>query len=51
MLCFLGPHVEGCPSGEWPCPDVTGRCISLSKVCDGNSDCPGDTDEGPGCSK
>ncbi|GIY65583.1 low-density lipoprotein receptor-related protein 2 [Caerostris extrusa] len=31
-----GPAEEGCPSGEWACSDVTGRCISLTKVCDEN---------------
>ncbi|XP_015909717.1 low-density lipoprotein receptor-related protein 2 isoform X1 [Parasteatoda tepidariorum] len=44
-----GPAPQGCPTEEWACPDVTGRCIPLTKVCDKHSDCPGDTDEGPGC--
>lgn len=38
-----------CGSGEWQCPEVTERCINVSKICDGTPDCPNGADEGPGC--
>ncbi|XP_055683188.1 low-density lipoprotein receptor-related protein 2 [Lutzomyia longipalpis] len=38
-----------CPTGQWLCPEVTGRCVNISSVCDGVPDCPNGADEGEGC--
>jgi hypothetical protein len=46
ILCFMN---SSCGSGEWQCPGVTERCVNLTKVCDGKSDCPNGADEGAGC--
>lgn len=38
-----------CPSGQWPCQNVSERCVNLTSVCDGKLDCPNGSDEGAGC--
>lgn len=38
-----------CPSGQWLCPGVTGRCVNITNICDGKPDCPNGADEGPDC--
>ena len=45
---LLGSY--SCLPNEWACP-ISGRCIPNSKVCDSNSDCPNEDDEGDGCSE
>ena len=37
-----------CDTNEWRCPGVD-ACVNVSKVCDGNEDCPNGKDEGFRC--
>ncbi|XP_026688087.1 vitellogenin receptor-like [Diaphorina citri] len=39
------------PPDLFPVPPigVADRCVNLTKVCDGKTDCPNGADEGPGC--
>ena len=36
-------------NNQWSCPNITGVCIDLNKVCNGEFDCPNKLDEGPTC--
>ncbi len=39
-----------CPPHMYPC-NITGQCIDITKVCDGQQDCADRTDESSQCGK
>lgn len=36
-------------NNQWSCPNITGVCVDLNKVCNNEFDCPNKLDEGPSC--
>lgn len=49
FFIYTGRSVFKCNPGEWKCPGVTERCVNISRVCDGQPDCPNAADEDASC--